>query len=119
MNYASSLITDMVNPDSKMFHNDGKKPTHVKMTTSTAPTEITQLSAARILEYLLNFVHSENFQWHETDSVLTKNSGELKLDGHTLIVRLAYEDVPDRTMSFNLSLSAAEVVLNERVNYEK
>jgi hypothetical protein len=111
-NYASSMITDMVNPDNKMFHNEGWPPIYVKMTTCTTPSEITQFSLARILEYLTEFIEPDCFEWHQTDSILSKKSGELRLDLNTLLVHLAYEDVPDRTMSFQLSLSAAELVLN-------
>jgi hypothetical protein len=99
-NYASSMITDMVNPDNEMFHSDGNPPIYVKITTSTDPSEITRLSAFRI------FAH------HKTDSILTKEMGEVLINKNILIVRLAYEDMPDRTMSFNLSLSDATLVLS-------
>jgi hypothetical protein len=111
-NYASSMITDMVNPDNKMFHNEGEPPIYCKMTTSTNPSEIVQYSLARILEYLTEFIKPDNFEWYRTDSILTKKSGELRLDLNTLIVHLAYENEPDRALSFQLSLSAAELVLN-------
>lgn len=110
-NYASAMITDMVNPDNKMFHSNSNPPAYVKLTTAQDTTDIVRTSIARITKYLSQWVEYDNFQWYRTNSIMSKDSGVLNLDKHTLLVQLGYKNGPDRIMTFHLKLAAADLRL--------
>jgi len=112
MNFASNIITDMVNPEYEMFHSKGYPPNQIKIITAREPSDITRISLARITEYLMEFVKSNEFTHHRTDTLLMSDGSTCGIDENSLIVRIGYNDAPDRVMTFQLSLNEASLNLN-------
>lgn len=112
MSYASAMILDMVRPENEMFHSNGSPPTMVKIVTSHTLSNITLVSLASLTEYLAGFVEPEQYIHHLTDTLLMNDGSVRTLDENTIILRTGYEDMPDRTWSFQLSLEQAILTLN-------
>jgi len=114
MNYASSMIKDMVDPELKMFHSNEYPPHLVKMSTCLVPSDIIRISLAKITEYLSKFITPQNFTHHMTNSLLLANGDVLMLDENSMVIQIGYENelLPDRAFTLQLALDSAHVKMH-------